>query len=763
MSLDPYHNLANLDKLPEALKMLSSLNTTVHYQLPDAAKAIRLILHIAQAINNPKFQWIEDEVFNPGKEYSDTINAIGNSRLFGTHLANTLSDETVKRFADYKETLKNLQAPIIGTILNQQSGKVLSRPSRTYEELVKVLKALMDQSFMKEAPAAGLEIRTIPPERVLFWDESVLRDAAEMVEKFQSFTAIHLAKMSGAISSMIDVIGNTAMRESLFNSVAKAQLFKQVSKSISGTSEKDALVEQVQNLTAVLPSITKIISGFNDNDISQETMKFKEVLSDQAQSILRGAENVLNEEDLYGIGNDDLSSWDGSDMLGLKAFNVTDIDGMRSYLNAQKEHIQFLARKIAEPALKLLDLKFLSNTTKDINIVNKWSEILKQLEAFDKQAPGNSIGILENFLMYDINQMTREICLDPELSTEIYPHTGDFFLSRLNRLYALVIKSCERINRTNAINSYKRIANFFNSYLAGKYPFTNRTDPNQEEVTASDLNTFLIMINNFTEVDRNELEKIRATGALKSLPLEFIKQIDSAMPLLQATLDQGMEAAIPKVSYNVDFRTNRSREAGADKIIAWSVQIGAKNIQQASDKKDGEWQAGQDIAFSFRWAHDSNTEPLVDDTQLGMSKSGLKINFIYRGRYSLIRALKAHVAQFERSNGTGPITLQFTIPTRYTSSTDVNASFKSNNIARVFINLALQDLAVNKELDKSGRKMTPVFYKIPVFPVNAPRILESGEVESSITFSSKTASSESTTTTTSSSSTYDSHKHKRQK
>ena len=720
-AFNPNRSIANLEKLPEALDRLSHLNTAMANQMPSILNDMKLIVSIAGAIGNPKFNWIEAEVFSPGQNYSNVMNAIGSSRLFGTAVANKLSDSTAKDFQEYKTGLKDLQAPIIGTIFEQNAGKVLAKPSKSYASLAAIFKALLTQPFM-QARTSAVQIKSIPTDRVLFWDEGTLRQATEISDKYQAFVTANLNKANASVSSMVDLISSSAMRGYLFDLIAKAQLFKQVPPSQSGSNEEEMLGTEAQNLITVLPYISKIVVSLNENDITPESIKFREVLSEQAQNILRGADKILTKDDLYGIGKDDLSWWEGQDMLGLKAFNVSDIDGMRSYLNAQKEKITFLARKIAEPAIKLLDLKYLSSTTKDINLVSKWNSILQQLDAYDKQTPGNSLTILENFLMSDINQMTKEICLDTSLSTENYPHTGDYFLSRLNHLYSMVINSCERINRTNAVNNYNKLSNFFNSYLAGKYPFSDKDDPSREEASASDLNQFLLMVMAYTEVDRNEIGKIHTNGPFKSGPLEFLHQIETGMPLLQATLDQNMEAGIPKVSYLIGFRTNRAQEAGADKVISWIVKIGSRKIEQASDKKDGEWKVGDGIAMSFRWASDSNVAPVLDNNQSGMSLTGQTATFAYQGRYSLIKLLKAHVSQFEKSMGTGPITLQFNIPTRAISSSDNNANFKSEDIARLFMSITLQDLDVNKQLDKAGRKLAPIFYSVPIFPTHAPTI-----------------------------------------
>ena len=66
-------------------------------------------------------------------------------------------------------------------------------------------------------------------------------------------------------------------------------------------------------------------------------------------------------------------------------FGVYDEDGMKAYLAAQRERVQFLAKEMAEPIIAFLNLGYLERTPNDLPLVLMWNRIVREMDAYDKK------------------------------------------------------------------------------------------------------------------------------------------------------------------------------------------------------------------------------------------------------------------------------------------------------------------------------------------------------------------------------------------
>lgn len=724
-----------LAMLIKSLDSLSQVTSSQNINENKIFDSIQYIFTAGSSIRNNEFNWIQSDVFLPGEAYTTLINSIANSRILGVAITNDLLVAAQKYFVAYKENLNQLDAPLIGKIFAIQDNVIIAAPSKAYTTLLENLSVFLKQPFMQRQ-SGYKSIVPIPPGRLLFWNEAALKSAAKIAEGYEKYANEILPSIPENTKNILEVIGHNALNKKIFHMIASAEIFKIAPQTITGFDEQDALHQQAQNLKVAQPQFAQLLSGYLKSDISRNSSQLRNLLLTQGYTLLRMVDNLLRRDDLYSVGDDLFSWWDGQEMLGLRAFGVYDIDDMKSYLNAQFVRIRFLSKDLAEPALSFLSLPYLSGASRDIPLMTKWLRILTQVDAYEKQTPNNSISILNHFLMFDLNQINESMCVDAVMSYDIYEKTGDFFLDRRNKIHRLMIQRCESLVIHHSVESYNALAEFFNRHLAGRFPFSKESKfYGDNEATVEDVSAFLTLFDQLDSTQRKAINDLLDCRGSNSSPAQFMRQIDLLAPILKASLDPNQGQYIPKVDFSVDFRTDRNQETDGNQIIDWSLQVNGSDIDFRDAKRVGQWIVGSPVCVILRWASDGPTLPTTDEQQPSLTTSNYAARFSYQGRWSLIRLLKAHAIDYktyEKGKPT-PVTLQFIIPTVYKKQLPEKKTSRAE-IAKVFLRFSLFapnskiSPAANIEKAKAdeassapimiGKNLIP----FPVFPVWAPSL-----------------------------------------
>ncbi|MBP6985540.1 MAG: hypothetical protein KBB83_02985 [Alphaproteobacteria bacterium] len=729
---NPMKSTVDVTALHLAMEGLINLASDREMDQNKLYQNINTILKNAKNITDVELKWLQGDEFNPSPVYNDLLNGVSNSRILGVKIANEVSAKTQERFLKYKEAVKALRVPLIDNIFASNGGKVQALPSKSYQEMVDNLGHLLQQPFMASLPVVQ-NIQPIPPGRSLFWDEAMLSRADRLTDSYNLYVTERLPILSEDLRNVLRSIGRFNLAKHVFHLIARSQTFRGSPNSVTGYDEQELLQQQIQNLKTAQVYLDKVLGPTLTGTLSLQESRLRDLLGDYAFGLLSRIDHILIREDLYGLGDDKLSWWQGVDMVGLRAFGVYDLDGMRSYLAAQKERISFLSKELASPVLTFLNFNFLKSLNRNLQVKNKWIKILLQVDASDKQIPGNSVSVLEHFLQYDLNQIGYDSCYELIDASDISGQTGDFFLDRRNQVRAAMVGRCTHLLQAKGVESYNKMAQFFNLYLSGKYPFTHgEGDDAETEAMAADVEAFLSLYDAIGEVERQTIDSYFESTGSKQSPAEFLRQIEIIRPLLQAALDGNMSMHLPKLDVEISFRTDRNREMGGEKIIDWSLAIGGKVLDFWDDKRAGEWRPGEAVSVDLQWAANGDVYPLKDPTNPSLQVTGNLARFKYTGRWSLIRLVKGHATDVVKFSQKTPISLEFKIPTGFIDNRkDVIRDESVDGLAKVYLQLSLSvpSKPVLKD-DKSAPKEEVVPAKpltVPLFPATAP-VMTKGQV-----------------------------------
>ncbi|MGI4852135.1 MAG: type VI secretion protein IcmF/TssM N-terminal domain-containing protein [Janthinobacterium lividum] len=705
---------------------------------------------VADALSSGQLNWVERDFFDPGPLFSSLVNDVIQSSLLGNDVANELSQRADGEFIKFKLELQTYQSLLTGSFFDVRQGQVVASPSKGLVQFIDAMSTFLDEPFMWKSDEHTLYLK-VPLHKILFWDENILRRAVKIVDSYNDFSSKKVKSQPANLHNIMRTVGRNSVRKKVLNHIAQAETFQEEPPE-DGFGQRELIHGQVENIALVTPYLSKLLGAFHDGVSVIQNAKLREMLVVENYGLLTKIEQMLENDNLYEPNDDAIISWNGDLGLGMRAFGVHDLNDMKVYLKAQRFRLHFLAKELAEPILTLLSLGYLEDVPLNLPLAERWTRIIATMDDYDKKTPGNTLTALEQFIAYDMNEVTLES--SENLRDKINDFgEGDYFIQIRDDLIKNILRRSQQSEQRHFYERYHQAAQFFNLNLAGRFPFTHRDDKRGNiEADPVDVANFLELYNNIPQKQLKALaQKMSASDGDGSVK-KFIQSIESIKPLMLATLDLGNQDLVPRIDVDVEFRTDRCQEKGGEKIIDWGLQIGGQNTDFLDQKVTNTWEVGKPIVVSLRWAQDAANLPIADPRKPFLSVTDSTANFTYTGRWSLIRLIKEHSVQWydQSSSGAQAQILEFKIPTafnvqayqgheplpyeRRSEEAKVYLRILLKEPAKVIKNLKEDDTNVNakndkadqakqaKEMPKSDRVEKPKVLSIPHFPVMAPVI-----------------------------------------
>ncbi|HVV44753.1 MAG TPA: hypothetical protein VHC72_06095, partial [Bryobacteraceae bacterium] len=186
---------------------------------------------------------------------------------------------------------------------------------------------------------------------------------------------------------------------------------------------------------------------------------FSSALSAQGVLLAQRLNNQL--DSMYPYSLEPLKSWDGMKPFSWVVFGADSADGIEQYLATQRDRIKSLALDYAEPLAAYLRPQGLQQVAN----FDLWRGIIRDVQDYDTKKPGNPMAALETFVRSDLDKITPANACRPASTP---PQTSDYFLRIRADIQQAAVNECAGVG----LRAYTSgIADFFNSKLAGKFPF----------------------------------------------------------------------------------------------------------------------------------------------------------------------------------------------------------------------------------------------------------------------------------------------------
>ncbi|WP_339432707.1 type VI secretion system protein [Pseudomonas sp. EA_65y_Pfl2_P78] len=345
--------------------------------------------------------------------------------------------------------------------------------------------------------------------------------------------------------------------------------------------------------------------------------------------------NEISDQPLFG-GRTEVSQWDGSKNLGLQLYGASDVQDLKLSLKQQFNTMLGITERRTS-ALQWLMTQQGSLSALDYERVTQFSALNDDLLKYKDSNPASSPAQIEQLVSRDFIEMDTASCEHVLQTANVAPGRSTLAM-RAVELQQSAMQRCQSLQQQQAAAAWNELANYFNQYLADRFPFANGVQA--QDADPARVQYFLDIIDKRLPVAQAGLVLSQTPERLAAE--DFLNRLKQASVWLKPLFVRD-KSGILGVELDVRWRTDRDDEKGADKVIAWSLLAGRQEINYpAAEEPNLRWRVGQPIRLTLRWARNGKERPVNDPLQPNLVVRDLEAGWEYGGPWSLLRLMRAH-------------------------------------------------------------------------------------------------------------------------
>jgi len=383
--------------------------------------------------------------------------------------------------------------------------------------------------------------------------------------------------------------------------------------------------------------------AFMDVHRSDLAIRFQRLLNRRALAQINSGLDEIDAQPLFSQ-RADIERWDGSKNFGLQLYGANDPQELKLNLNQQFNAMLQIAEQ-RMPAMEWLIVQQDDLSALEHDQVARFMALNDELLKYKNQNPASSAAQLEQLVSRDFNAMDTASCAQILQTSSLSGGRGDL-ARRTVALQQGALQRCLYLQQNQAATAWNDLANYFNQYLAGRFPFS-------QDVRASDADP--ARVQHLLELIETRVPLAQAGLTLSQTP-ERLAAEDFLNRLKQAGVWLGPlfvrdKSGILGVEMDVRWRTDRDEERGADQVIAWSLDAGNQQISYpGGGQQNLRWRVGQPVRLTLRWARNGYQRPANDPLQPNLVVRDLEAGWEYQGPWSLLRLMRSLVSAQRQPN-----------------------------------------------------------------------------------------------------------------
>ncbi|WP_166220804.1 type VI secretion system protein [Pseudomonas atagonensis] len=632
-------------------------------------------LQAAIALTNSTWSRGKGQELVPG--YREFLDKVRKSTLLGPAVEQQLDQQASKLQQSFRDQWI-AQVGSRGNLLVQQGSGQLA----LQEQVVKLnnaVQALFKRDFVSVALRANQDNVNLQGQTV---DGDDLNTSLNYFTSYKSYVAEELPRIPPAYREALLQTAEAAAAQAMWLSL----------KDHNDQTHPYA-VFNVQAEQAM--ALQKAFVEVHRNDLAA---RLQGALNRRAMAQIVAGLDEITAQPLFG-GRAEISQWDGSKNLGLQLYGASDVQDLKLSLKQQFNTMLGITER-RQSALQWLMTQQGNLSALDYERVTQFSALNDELLKYKDSNPASSPAQIEQLVSRDFVEMDTASCVQVLQTANVAGGRGTLAM-RAVELQQSAMQRCQFLQQQQAAAAWNELANYFNQYLADRFPFANG-------VQAQDADP--ARVQHFLEVIDKRLPVAQAGLVLSQTPErlaaeDFLNRLKQASGWLTPLFVRD-KSGILGVELDVRWRTDREEERGADQVIAWGLLAGSQQINYPvpAEQPNLRWIVGQPIRLTLRWARNGKERPVNDPLQPNLVVRDLEAGWEYGGPWSLLRLMRAHFSvqrQPSMDYTDFPLTLRLPV----TASTDsVTTEF-----TRMFVRVSLMS---------QGSKLP---LSIAPLPTRAPR------------------------------------------
>lgn len=637
---------------------------------PELAGQLQLWLALRGALDDEKAMlatakggWMREGTVNLGATHEALLARISANGLLGPALARDSKERAAQGFSRFKAAWDGLLATPLAidggsTGLAWSEGRWAFTPERKL--LHETVLALLAQPYMKEGAPAHLP--EVPPGATLAWDKGQLERAASMAEARKAFQAGSYLRLPAPLQPAAAALVDLALADSTHNALAQAASIAPAALPGAASDAERAAALRVRAFLEELgarPVLAELDAA----------------LARDALTRLQRMDDYFTAAEVFQPRDRNFQSWKGGKGALADAFAGGAAGALPDYVAQQLEFIE-VAGKQVEGVLPLAGA-----TAAGAPAVARWQGIAADLRRYRLKSPTSSLLALEQFILQGGSDIEAGNCLD-QLAGRSAPRRGaDLFAERLASLQEGLQARCRELSANQYKVEWERFADTYNRDLGKRLPFVAWPGAGGETAAAA-----------VDEVGAalRQYERVRAAGAraerdpgrpvasaaVRQAELQWRRVREVLAPLFPA--EEGQAGGL---DVTAQFRVNLAAESEANKIIEWSLAIGANTARQGEPPRALRWEPGMPVLLTLRLARDGAVLPKAEAGHPNMTVESRTVSYRFDDPWALFSFIGAY-RDGDTSAGDGRVPLlRFEFPLAHSEPAAADTR------ARVFIRL----------------------------------------------------------------------------
>ncbi|WP_207482419.1 type VI secretion system protein [Arenibaculum pallidiluteum] len=570
--------------------------------------------------------WVgADQPFLP-PNIQELLDVAASSELLGPASRDESNQLARRRYDEIRGQVGSVSS-VIGPLVARNADGTASLTS-TADGLRQSLAQWMGRRFMQWTAPGSLEARA--GARGFGWDASVLEAIPPLFEDYLLFEAKDLPQVPQALRPAM----RSAAQHGLTASVERA-----LERAGGGTgglaAERETSIavmrDWARSLRTAFPVLDQAVQTFVQLGMPQPAEALKERVVQQAAMLLRQANRIIEEDQLYRPSQLYLSGWRSGPIEPHAFFGQPSPGGLMQWMVTSRVEIATLAREIASPMIEILSRPTMQSPQGSA-LSSRWLQVVTAIEQYDGGRPNSTLALLERFVTEELGKIDDRNCLQlgPSPAASI-----DFFADRLEGIRTAVRQRCLALVDEKLALGYQELATIFNERLSGRAPFDQ--DGKGLPASLADVREF------YAAFDARSADVVAPVSAAARTRGEwreaarFVEAMAQARPLLMQVAQPE-----PNTALLVDpvFRANRERETGGSEIIEWRLSVGERSVSNFGPREKPRWLPGDRVTLELRWAKDGTVIPAEARGPGALEVDGRIARFGREGAWSLVSFLK---------------------------------------------------------------------------------------------------------------------------